>query len=607
MARQTRHSPNRYVWTTGSWLIYRFLEDAPARQRRLMEEAIEAGDIHWHALPFTMHSELMPTDVFRASLRFFQSLDSRFGVRTLAAKMTDVPGHTRGIVPILADAGVRFLHIGVNPASSVPEVPPCFRWRCGGCELVVVYEREYGSDAVLPGGFVLSVNLTNDNLGPHSRNEIDAIYSRLHASYPGADICAGGLDEAAAWVWRLRLRLPLVTEEIGDTWIHGVGSDPRKVSRFRELARFRRCWIDQGRWEDGSFADMKLIEALALTAEHTWGMDIKTHLKKWNIYDAHQLRRAKNLPAFKKVAHSWDEQRQYIDNAVSKLPVRLQGEIFLAFDALHFSRNKEIRKTSASKKSFGKSKCGAWTLALSRNGAVSWLYREGMKEPAADPKHLLGLLTYQTFSAKDYERFYNQYNTNDVEWAREDFKKWGLPVDVRSARHVPSVRLLSREGNRIYASLVFDSATVAQGAPEGAFLDIIGLSDGLDVRVGWLRKVATRCPESIWISFNPLVKSPLGWRIEKMGVELDPLHVVRNGNRSLHGVTGRIHNRGVSIESLDAVLVCPGKPRLLNFNNLLPDLRTGVSFNLFNNVWGTNFPMWNAEGATFRFQLRWKD
>ena len=31
--------------------------------------------------------------------------------------MTDVPGHTLGIVPLLAEAGVRFLHLGVNTAS----------------------------------------------------------------------------------------------------------------------------------------------------------------------------------------------------------------------------------------------------------------------------------------------------------------------------------------------------------------------------------------------------------------------------------------------------------------------------------------------------------
>jgi hypothetical protein len=40
---------DRYVWTTGSWLLYEYLEQASAHDRRRMEQAIAAGDIAWHA------------------------------------------------------------------------------------------------------------------------------------------------------------------------------------------------------------------------------------------------------------------------------------------------------------------------------------------------------------------------------------------------------------------------------------------------------------------------------------------------------------------------------------------------------------------------------
>src|SRR5579863_5316176 len=43
---------DRYIWTTGSWLIYQYLEKAAGPQREQMEQAIRAGDIAWHALPF---------------------------------------------------------------------------------------------------------------------------------------------------------------------------------------------------------------------------------------------------------------------------------------------------------------------------------------------------------------------------------------------------------------------------------------------------------------------------------------------------------------------------------------------------------------------------
>ncbi len=78
----------------------------PARVKRL-ERAIERGLIRWHGLPFTTHSELMSPALFRAGLSFSKELDRRFGKQTIAAKMTDVPGHTIGIVPLLAEAGLQ--------------------------------------------------------------------------------------------------------------------------------------------------------------------------------------------------------------------------------------------------------------------------------------------------------------------------------------------------------------------------------------------------------------------------------------------------------------------------------------------------------------------
>src|ERR1700748_3575459 len=50
IAEQSRQSGNRrYVWTTGSWLLYEYLEQASAQDRRRMEQAVSQGDIAWHA------------------------------------------------------------------------------------------------------------------------------------------------------------------------------------------------------------------------------------------------------------------------------------------------------------------------------------------------------------------------------------------------------------------------------------------------------------------------------------------------------------------------------------------------------------------------------
>lgn len=95
--------------------------------------------------------------------------------------------------------------------------------------------------------------------------------------------------------------------------------------------------------------------------------------------------------------------------------------------------------------------------------------------------------------------------------------------------------------------------------------------------------------------------------MSKMNEEISPLDVVLDGNRKLHAI-----DRGVSyddgdmrmkIHSLDAPLVAPGSTSLLDFNNRQPNLLKGMHFNLYNNVWGTNFPMWFGEDALFRFEV----
>ncbi len=40
--------------------------------------------------------------------------------------MTDVPGHTLGLISPLAESGVKFLHIGVNSASTPSGCPAAF-------------------------------------------------------------------------------------------------------------------------------------------------------------------------------------------------------------------------------------------------------------------------------------------------------------------------------------------------------------------------------------------------------------------------------------------------------------------------------------------------
>src|SRR5579864_6973693 len=77
---------DRYVWTTGSWLLYEYVEQANTEDRRRMEQAIVSGDIAWHAIPFSWQTEMFDRSMIEGCLGLSASLDRRFGRKTTGGK-----------------------------------------------------------------------------------------------------------------------------------------------------------------------------------------------------------------------------------------------------------------------------------------------------------------------------------------------------------------------------------------------------------------------------------------------------------------------------------------------------------------------------------------
>jgi hypothetical protein len=318
---------DRYTWTTGSWLLYEYLEQASSEARKTMEQAIAAGDIAWHALPFSWQTEFIDRSMIAGCLGFSKSLDQRFGRTTTGAKMTDVPGHTIGLVGPLFENGVKFLHIGVNSASTPPDVPALFVWKDRTATLIVMYQHKgYGGVVRIPGSdLAVAIEMADDNAGPHSMEEIRKIYADLRKQFPGAAITASNMSEIANAVYPYREQFPVVTDEIGDTWIHGVPSDPVKVARYRELARLRREWIADGHLAIGDATDLGFLRKFSLAAEHTWGTDTKTYLDH-DHYKPSDLEYMLEKSGYQKMMTSWAEKRRNIDDAVATLPAAMRTQ-----------------------------------------------------------------------------------------------------------------------------------------------------------------------------------------------------------------------------------------------------------------------------------------
>ena len=646
IAESLRQSPGeeRYVWTVAAWLLYEYLEQASSEKRRRMEKAIADGDIAWHAMPFTWNSEMLDRSLIATSLRLSAVLDHRFGTKTIAGKLTDVPCHTRGIVGPLAEAGICFLDIGDNAGCKAPDVPfmmvegatlpqqgkeirvadedphaYLFNWRDPeGAELMVLYHPfDYGSTVAIPGtDIAVSIRVRGDNSGPHSLEEIKDSYQELHKIFPGAQVIPTNLSVIAKALEPVRPQLPVVTKEMGDTWIYGVGSDPGKVARYRELCRLRGEWLSKGILRPGDPIDLALTRKLILAPEHNWGLSVGQYLKHPEVYSPQELASARStLPAFKKMDEGWAEKRADMDRAVSALPPALQEEAEKRLEKLT-PKPPDIQGLPPLAPG-GEIQGTHFILALDEaTGAIQRLQDRKTGQEWASAKHLLAGFRYQTFSSADFARFNRAYNTRPMGY---DFSKPGLEkYPVQSRIWQPTLNGAwageEAEGRRIVAELRMPQADAALAGlvswPERLTMEILLPTAQPAVKITFqcFNKRANRLPEAMWLSFSPLAPEEDGWRLVKVDRPVSPHDVIAGGGLHLHAVTRTVSYRDAqgsfTLETLDAPLVSPGQRGLLVFDNHPPDMLEGVHVNLYNNLWGTAFPQWYGDDMRFRFVIR---
>ena len=609
-------SEERYVWTTGSWLIYQYLEQASPADRKQMEDALTRGDIAWHALPFTWQTELLDASAIEGAVGFSQSLDRRFGRKTTGAKMTDVPGHSRGLIQPLANSGVTLLDIGVNSASTPPDVPDAFVWKdlSGRASLTMLYhQKSYGGVVRIPrSDLAIAVEVRDDNAGPHTVEEIQQIYAELRQQFPAATIQAANLTEIANAVEPFHANLPVVTQEIGDTWIHGVASDPVKLARIRELVRLRKSWVTQGKFKTADETDLAFLSKFSLAVEHTWGTDTKTWLD-FDHYTPNDLASMLGDTKYQTVTGSWVEKRADIDDAVKGLPSDLRKEATAKLAGLSPVGPPDVSGLTSINGPF---KTAHFTIAIdSATGSITDLrFKDRLW---ASPQHPLALLSYQTLSKADYDKFLASYITVQTDWAPKDFGKPNLEkFGAQSRVWTPTLKQClageTPQGHRIVAHLQFGSQehSSVTAWPQDCYVELLfpNAEPLIQMNLQWFGKRANRMPEALWFSFNPAVFETQNWTLSKVGQLVSPFDVVSGGNRHMHAVSKGLQykdTRGsLEIETLDAALVSLGEMSPIYFSRAQPDLSNGIHFNLFNNGWGTNYVQWFGEDMRFRFALR---
>lgn len=524
-----------FIWTVGSWMIWKALKEDKSGA---VEQAVRDGILNWHGLPFTTHTELLNAKLFEAGLDISTELDEKFGRKTIAAKMTDVPGHTIGMIPLMRRRGLEFLHIGVNSATPVPPVPPLFKWKNGNEFITVMYEDGYGCTQEFDD-FVLCFAHTHDNAGPQSKEEIIKVYEEIQKKFPDYTLKAATLNDVAERVRNIK-NIPVVEKEIGDTWIHGAATDPQKLSRYRNILRHT---------DENDLRDVRLRENLLFVPEHTWGMDVKKYFRDDKHYTYKEMEDC--VDERKTIEKSWEEQRNYVRNAEKILGIEPEYDTSLP--------------------------------DLSGYAKIT------------DDKADVFEISWQIFDNSDYERYKKDYmrlNDATVGWAIWDFTKVGLP-DYNGGIYTAQVTEAYKKDNTEIYKLEFNKEIETKYGLPYFYLII----KDKNIEIKWYNKKNSRLPQACWFKIKGLDEE---WELNKMGEWISPENII--GSPLISAVENGVRNKSVVIETIDTALVAPYGRRLLHYNE--KGLKQDLYFNLYNNIWNTNFPMWYSDDAVFRFAIK---
>ncbi len=335
---QSRDLPQQqqFVWTIPGWPMKKIMENwegqTPQRRQRIVL-ACKEGRFVMHALPFTTHTELLELEDLVRGMSFSSKLARSMDLELPRdAKMTDVPCHSWILPTLLKHAGVNFLHLGCNAASSSPEVPTLFWWEGpDGSRLLTMYAAKgYGTDLIPPEDWPyhtwLALIHTGDNHGPPRPEEVKSLLETAKQKLPGVTVRVGRLSDFGDAIIQENPDIPVIRGDMPDTWIHGPMCDPAGAKMARntrpDIAVTEALDTQLRAWAVAT-ADIKgtidaAYENSLLYGEHTWGGALRwitpySKGLKFSYGDAWKKERLEGR--FKRIEQSWDEHTAYIKRA----------------------------------------------------------------------------------------------------------------------------------------------------------------------------------------------------------------------------------------------------------------------------------------------------
>lgn len=356
----------------------------------------------------------------------------------------------------------------------------------------------------------------------------------------------------------------------------------------------------------------------------------------------------------RKWLHSYDEKRQYMTNAAQIVEgelanhldllaksVGMEGKRMVVYNPLPWKRSGVVEIpwkkgayflardvpasgfVSFSEKEIGEAAGATSTYSiletphfkvvfdLKKGGISSLVEKKSGKELIDSSQgYVAGQFLHERFSSNEVNAWFNEYSRIKEGWGLNDLGKPGMANEAQ----VPYLAVIPQTWRiDIARSDAVDIATLTPA-------DTRGLAKGYKivfsfpkhegyVDVEWFvdSKTPEKHPEGGWLCFPLAVKKPV-FTVGRLGGMLDPSKdIIIGTNRYLMAVSTGVavtaaDHSGVGISPVDSPLISLGEPGLWKYSEEHTPRKAAVFVNIYNNMWNTNFPLW--QGGSWSEKVR---